>query len=127
MMRMTIKIDFLPEFEKDLKRLKKKYWSLDGDIENIINSSIKPYHEKNEEPVGIFQIPGLRTEYPKFYKAKKFACECMKGYGVKSGFRVIYAYFERENKIEFIELYYKGEKDNEDKKRIRDYCKSIVL
>jgi mRNA-degrading endonuclease RelE of RelBE toxin-antitoxin system len=123
---MTIKIDFFPEFAKDLKRLKKKYWSLDGDIETFIDSSIRPHHEREEEAVGIFQIPGLQIEYPKIYKAKKFACECMKGSGVQSGFRVIYAYFERENKIELIELYYKGEKGNEDKKRLREYCKSIV-
>jgi mRNA-degrading endonuclease RelE of RelBE toxin-antitoxin system len=122
---MTIKIDFLPEFEKDLKRLKKKYWSLDGDIETFIDSSIRPYHEKNEEPVGIFQIPGLNIEYPKFYKAKKFTCECMKGTGVKSGFRVIYAYYEHENRVELIEIYYKGDKKDEDKNRLKAYCKQF--
>jgi hypothetical protein len=40
---------------------------------------------------------------------------------VQSGMRVIYAYFEEENRIELIEIYYKGDKENEDKKRIKKY------
>jgi mRNA-degrading endonuclease RelE of RelBE toxin-antitoxin system len=126
MTRMTIKIDFLPGFEKDLKRLKKKYRSLDSDIETFIESSLRPCHELKEEQVGIFQIPGLKIEHPKIYKAKKFACECMKGTGVKSGIRIIYAYFEQENKVEFIEIYYKGDKKDEDKERLKAYCRQFL-
>jgi len=38
-----------------------------------------------------------------------------------SGIRIIYAYFEKEDAIEFIEIYFKGDKENEDKKRIKKY------
>jgi hypothetical protein len=41
--------------------------------------------------------------------------------GVQSGIRVIYAYFEEKDKIELIEIYYKGDKENEDRERILKY------
>ncbi len=40
---------------------------------------------------------------------------------MQSGIRVIYACFEEEDMIELIEIYYKGDKENEDKKRILKY------
>ncbi len=67
---------------------------------------------------GIFQIPGLGISCPKIYKAKKFACKSLKGKGAKSGIRIIYAYYEKEDIIELIEIYFKGDKTNEDKSRI---------
>jgi hypothetical protein len=46
------------------------------------------------------------------------------GKGVQSGIRVIYAYFEKQDKIELVEIYFKGDKETEDKKRIlRHYGK----
>ena len=47
----------------------------------------------------------------------------LKGKGVNSGIRVIYAYFNEEDKIVFIEIYYKGDKENEDKERIVEFFK----
>ena len=35
-----------------------------------------------------------------------------------SGFRLIYAYFREEEKITYIEIYHKNEKENEDRQRI---------
>ena len=67
---------------------------------------------------GVFQVPGLKIEIPKIYKAKKFACRSLKGKGVQSGIRVIYAHFEEKDKIELIEIYHKGDKENEDRDRI---------
>jgi mRNA-degrading endonuclease RelE of RelBE toxin-antitoxin system len=37
---------------------------------------------------------------------------------VNSGFRLIYAYFEQEKRIVFVELYHKNEKEKEDRERI---------
>jgi hypothetical protein len=31
---------------------------------------------------------------------------------------VIYAYFEEKDRIELVEIYYKGDKENEDRERI---------
>lgn len=108
----------LPEFEKDFRRLLKRYRSLEADLEVFLNVALLDYHKSGIDNGGIVQIPGLGFEEPKVYKARKFACRSLKGKGVHSGIRVIYAYVGEEDKIELIEMYYKGDKENEDTKRI---------
>ncbi len=54
---------------------------------------------------------------------KKFTCKSLRGTGVKSGIRIIYAYYEEEDIIEFIEIFYKSDKENEDRDRIFRYYK----
>jgi hypothetical protein len=56
-------------------------------------------------------------------KVKKIACKALKGRGVNSGLRLIYAYFPAEQSITFIELYHKNDKESEDRKRITDNFK----
>ena len=46
------------------------------------------------------------------------------GYLRGSSLRVLYHYAEQEQKIELIALYAKDDKENEDKKRIREYLRS---
>jgi hypothetical protein len=82
------------------------------------------YHKLNIDNNGIFKITGLGIETQKIFKAKKFACKSLKGKGVKSGIRIIYAYYEAIDSIEFVEIYYKGDKENEDHKRIKQKYKS---
>jgi len=112
----------LPEFEKDLKKLK-RFKTLEEDLEIFIKTQLNLYHKQKIDNKGIFTISNLKIENPTIYKAKKFACKSLKGKGVVSGIRVIYAYYERENFIEFIEIYYKGDKGNEDRSRILKYYK----
>jgi len=69
----------------------------------------------------------LPVENPKVYKAKKFACKSLKGKGVQSGIRVIYAYEEEKDRIVLIEIYFKGDKSNEDKKRILRNLRRISI
>ncbi|MEA2104843.1 MAG: hypothetical protein U9P79_09430 [Candidatus Cloacimonadota bacterium] len=83
-------------------------------IEKQLNIS----HKLKIDNKGVFQICNLGIDYPQIYKARKFACRSLKGTGSRSGIRIIYAYYEKEDKIEFIEIYYKGDKDNEDRERI---------
>jgi hypothetical protein len=45
--------------------------------------------------------------------------------GVNSGFRLIYAHFEKEERIVFIEIYHKSVKEKEDKERIKKYFKYV--
>ena len=108
----------LPEFEKDFKKLLKKFRTLEEDFETFIKTELNLYHKLGKDNKGIFPIPGLKIESPKIYKAKKFACRSLKGKGVQSGIRVIYAYYEQEDKVELVEVYYKGDKENEDRERI---------
>ena len=71
----------------------------------------------DERPLFSFSIdnPGIETYV---IKVKKIASKALKGKGVNSGLRLVYAYFQAEGKIIFIELYHKNEKENEDRQRI---------
>ena len=111
-----MKFDSLSEFDRDLKFLLKKYRTLNDDLEMVkavIN--IRP----NQQPPFSFNMDnfGLSTC---IIKIKKMACKSLKGRGVNSGLRLIYAYFPDDEKIVFIELYHKNDKPNEDKQRILD-------
>lgn len=108
-----------------MKKLLKRFKTLEDDLEVFIKNELNLYHKLKIDTRGIFQIPGLQIENPKIYKAKKFACRSLKGKGVQSGIRVIYAYFEENNKIELIEIYYKGNKKGENGERILRYLGTI--
>jgi len=111
-----MKFTTLTEFDKDLKNLLKKYRSLDDDLDEVKTIlKVKP----NERPPFSFRIDnlGLKTC---IIKVKKIACKSLKGRGVNSGLRLIYAYYQAEEKIVFVELYHKNDKENEDRQRIID-------
>ena len=114
------KITHVSEFEKDLKKLK-RFSSLEEDLQNFIKFALGLFHKQDVDNKAVFLISDLGIQSPKIYKGKKFACKAIKGKGVQSGIRVIYAYYEEEDRIEFVEIYYKGEKANEDRDRIKQY------
>jgi mRNA-degrading endonuclease RelE of RelBE toxin-antitoxin system len=120
-MKMMNKIEFdeLSEFKKDLKRLLKKYRTLKEDLEVV---KLDLNDEPGESPPFSFRIDNLGLETC-IIKVKKIACKALKGRGVNSGLRLIYAHFPDEQKITFIELYHKNDKENEDKTRITDNFK----
>lgn len=117
-MKIFNEISRLPEFDKDMKKLLKRFHTLEDDLKILIEKELRLYHKLSIDNKGIFQIPRLGIESPKIYKAKKFACRSLKGKGAHSGLRVIYAYHEQADKIELIEIYYKGDKELEDRERI---------
>jgi len=108
----------LAEFEKDFKGLAKSYKTLSNDLDTFIANQLKLTHKLNIDNKGVVRISGLGIEHPKIYKARKFACKALKGKGAASGIRVIYAYYEQEDIIEFIEIYCKGDQDSETRERI---------
>lgn len=106
----------LPEFEKELKKLSRKYPSLKNDIEDI-----KPVLLVSPTGIGKnFTIVNI-TEEVKMVKVR-IHCESLRSRSV----RLIYAY--HKNKIEFmyIEIYFKGDKENENRERIERYLKGVV-
>lgn len=115
----------LPEFEKDLKTLSKRFKTLKDDLDTFENVQLKLFHKLGEDNQGVVRISGLSIEYPEIYKARKFACRSLKGKGVNSGIRVIYAYHSEEDIIEFIEIYFKGDKLNEDRDRIKRIYRTV--
>lgn len=96
---------------------------IEDDLTIFIEKGLFLYHKLKVDNKGVFPLSGLQIDSPKIYKAKKFACRSLKGRGSQSGIRVIYAYFEEIDKIELIEIYYKGDKENEDRDRILKYYK----
>lgn len=114
-----IGFDTLPEFQKDLKQLLKKYRTLKDDLE-VVRKDLND--EPGQSPPFSFRIDNLGIETC-IIKVKKIACKALKGKGVNSGLRLFYAYFETEPKITFIELYYKNDKETEDKQRILENFK----
>jgi hypothetical protein len=109
-----MKFSELTEFEKDFKKLLKKYRTLNDDFHVIKKVlEIKP----DARPPFSFQIDGLGIETC-LIKVKKMACKSLKGKGVNSGLRLIYAHFVESEVIIFIELYHKNDKENEDRERI---------
>lgn len=104
----------LTEFKKDFKNLLKKYRTLNDDLD-VVKQVLSTAPEAR--PPFSFRIDNLGLETC-VIKVKKIACKALKGRGVNSGLRLIYAYFESEEKIVFVELYHKNDKENEDKQRI---------
>ena len=116
------KISHVLEFEKALRKLVRRFASLEDDLEIFIKVAMNAFHKQNVDSQAILRISDLGINSPKIYKARKFACKALKGKGVQSGIRIIYAYHEGEDMIEFIEIYYKGDKASEDRARIVKYC-----
>lgn len=107
----------LAGFSKEFKKYSKKYRTLQGDLDNFkkITDSIPTGTGKH------FNILFSGGEI-KIIKAR-FFCRALKG----SSMRIIYCFFQNENKIEFIELYFKGDKVNESRERIKDYFKKFEV
>ena len=102
------------EFQKDFRRLARKFRSLDSDL-----SEFKKV--LNEAPLGIGKHFNVITKTGQLYIIKaRFFCKSLK----KKDLRVIYAYIEMAG-IEFIEIYSKGNKENEDRERIKKYLKNF--
>jgi len=103
----------LPEFQKECKSLGKKYKSLADDLEEFRRVvAVVPFGNSKH-----FNII-TQDETSCVLKARLF-CRYLKG----SSLRVVYAYFEEKQEIEFIEIYCKSNKVNENRDRIKLYLK----
>src|SRR5665647_997167 len=96
----------LTEFQKDLKFLLKKYRTLNDDLDVVKQVLIIT---PDARPPFSFRIDNLTLETC-VIKIKKIACKSLKGRGVHSGLRLIYAHFKDQEKIIFVELYHKNDK-----------------
>lgn len=105
--------NLLPEFRRELRKLSRKYGTLDSDLETFKQVLLS-------SPIGFGKNFSViySTEVIKMVKAR-IACRSLRG----KSLRVIYAYLEREERVEFIEIYHKGNKENEDRNRIKEYLK----
>ncbi len=102
------------KFEKEFKRFLKKYKTLDDDFEKFKKILVSA-------PTGVGKnfIIIHSTKKIKILKAR-MACRALQAHSL----RIVYSYFQEEQRIEFIELYFKGDKENEDYGRIKEYLKN---
>jgi len=104
----------IPEFQKEFKRLAKKYKSLTDDLQEFCNVvSVVPLGNSKH-----FNVI-TQTDLSYVIKARLF-CRFLKG----TSLRIVYCYFKEEQRIDFIELYFKGDKENEDRGRIKEYLEN---
>ena len=105
-----------------MKKLK-KHKTLERDLARFLLAQVYMHHIEKHDVKGLYRIAGLGIKEPKIYKATSFSCQSLGG-GSYSGIRVIYAYTEEKkgrDKITLIEIYYKGDKENENRDRIIKY------
>ena len=113
---MPMSFDERPEFSKEFSRLAKKYRSLPDDLEEFKRVLVA-------RPLGAGKHFAViaKTETIAIVKARLF-CRYLKG----AALRIVYAHHETATRCEFIEIYFKGEKENENRERIRDYLKMFA-
>jgi len=120
----------LPEFDGDLKRLKKRYSSLDDDLAVLIKALYLWLCLEHRAGQSLNKSLVIMSGYAPpdgcfLYKVRHMSCRAMKGKGNQTGLRVICAYWPRSDTLEFIEIYFKGDSEREDQSRIRDYIKTV--
>lgn len=116
----------IPEFDKDFKRLGKRFRTLEKDFENVKKFVIEPHYLQGAPTTALTEIEGFCSEYYKSIKIRKFASLCLKNCGNRTGIRIIFV-FEPDNlNVTFIEIYFKGDKGNEDKKRLSSFIKTLL-
>lgn len=110
------------KFSKELRRLSKKYRSLQSDLGKLqdvlkvlpLGNGSKHWnrlHISDDGCITVFKV--------------RLSCASLKG---QSLFRIIYAHNTDNGEvvlIDFIELYYKGEKENEERGLIQEYLDSL--
>ncbi len=116
---MKLVIEIVPEFEKDITKLSKKYRNLRKDLDTALKVlQVEPINESRSK-----RISGLGEEIvAPIYKLRKFYSKEFKGKGSSSGFRLIYAF--TKDKIILIEIYHKSKQEVEDRERIKYYFSS---
>lgn len=121
-----ISFETTPEFDADFKKLCKKYKTLIDDLEVVKKAAISLYHLNSIDNNSVFPIPGFCNDEILSCKIKKFASKSFKNKGAKSGLRLIYIFIKKDLKVVLIEIYYKGNKANENKDRLGYYYRKLL-
>ena len=114
------KVTRVSEFERDFKKLLKRFTTLEADLDTMVRAQLGAFHKLGIDSGGVFRIDDLGDTTAPIYKVKKFACRSLKTKGSRTGLRLIYAYIESEDRIDLIEIYFKADKETDaDRKRNR--------
>jgi mRNA-degrading endonuclease RelE of RelBE toxin-antitoxin system len=119
---MMMNYEETKEFKQDFKKLLKKFPSLAEDLDVNKQYRIELFHCKEIDSRSIFEIQGVgNTADLRFFKVKKFQCKSLKGRGANSGIRLVYAFYPAEQKIVFLEIYFKANQENQDRQKIINF------
>ena len=113
------------EFDKDFKALHKRFRTLDSDLKTFLRFSIETYYEQHVPSTSFVPIENACTEQFIVNKVRKFACKSLPGKGCQSGIRITFLWDSSSTTIYFIEIYFKGDKENEDRERIKTLIKQL--
>ncbi len=98
---------------------------MDSDFETFKKFTIETYYEKEIPSTAFVKIENFCGEKYISNKVKKFACRSLPGKGVQSRIRIIFIYEELKNLITFVEIYYKGDKSEEDHVRLKTAIENL--
>ena len=101
------------KFEKQFKKLIKKYRSLEEDLEIAKKFAIEAFHLGKINNEAVWLIPKFDKKIVQIYKLKKFSCKALKGKGNRCGIRIIYAFYPEKFEVEFLEIYFKEREDSD--------------
>ncbi len=113
---MSIHYKETPEFQKNFKKLSKRYKTLFEDLENF-KKNLPVIDIVNNKNFAIL----IKQDELQIIKARLF-CRSLR----RNSLRIIYSYYpDNQNieffSVEFIELYFKGDQENEDRQKIKNY------
>lgn len=117
----------VPEFQKDLKRLTKKWRSLPEDISAVQRDIIPLYIEQDGIDIGAIRKGVFNGKRATILKIVNEEIEVVKmrldvqAIGKSDKVRIVFIAVRTQNTITFIELYAKNEKSREDQARIAKY------
>ncbi len=98
------------KFKKEFKKLFKKYRSLENDLSDVLPVICAiPTGNKSKH----WNV--LKEDGKKYILKTRMMCRSLKS----ASFRLIYYYDGEKIELEFIEIYFKGNKESEDKERIK--------
>jgi mRNA-degrading endonuclease RelE of RelBE toxin-antitoxin system len=109
-------ISYTDEFNKDFKRLSKKYKTLEKDLEILVRAVCTEPKGDGTKHWNIITI-----DQERYFLKVRMMCRSVRG----ADFRVVYMYDGEKLALLFIEMYFKGDKENNDKSRIDAIVKSI--
>lgn len=116
-----------PEFQKDLKRLAKKWRSLPEDVTAVQRDITPLYIEQDGIDIGTLRRGVFNGKRATVLKTLSDETEVVKmrldvqSIGRADKVRIVFIAVRSQNTITFIELYAKNEKSREDTKRIKKY------
>jgi hypothetical protein len=111
-------IEHTPEFDKCMHHLK-KFKTIEEDLIRFKNVLLANFPDLKPWGLDVNIIKGVSgTDYMDVYVAKKFRCVYLKSH---QKIRLVYTYAPLENKIIFIEIYFKGDNEIENIDLIKRY------